>query len=261
MGSGVRSFIHPPSWARHRSGFDSFLIFFLTLHPWAAPFTSLSPASAPVKHLWFLAFSLLGRVSLKTGAFRVSLKTALKEIQVPGWAKGGALATQEAERRCGRDEGPQWACLQPLAVPLWPSHDPRTSPKRSSRRPALPALVGQPPLPALTATGGGGSKQPPCALWLGDREGLGWAQFAEWCNGNTHGLCVQAWGPQACDRRGSGCLGPLLRGWLGVGMLWLRLHVLQQIDKVQGLCSASQGTRLMADQWGAGGLGRVCWEQ
>lgn len=68
MGSGVRSFIHPPPWARHRSGFDSFLIFFLTLHPWAAPFTSPSPASAPVKHLWFLAFSLLGRVSLKTGA-------------------------------------------------------------------------------------------------------------------------------------------------------------------------------------------------
>lgn len=72
---------------------------------------------------------------------------------------------------------------------------------------------------------------------------------------------MQAWGPQACDRQGSGCLGPLLQGWLGVGMLWLRLHVLQQIDKVQGLCSASQGTRLMADQWGAGGLGRVCWEQ
>lgn len=100
-----------------------------------------------------------------------------------------------------------------------------------------------------------------CALWLGDREGLGWAWSTEWCNGDACGLCVQKWGPQACDRQESCRLGPLLRGWPGVGMLWLRLHVLKQIDKVQGLCSASQGTRLTVDQWGAGGQGRVCWEQ
>lgn len=34
-----------------------------------------------------------------------------------------------------------------------------------------------------------------------------------------------------------------------------------QIDKVQGLHAASLGTGLTADRWGAGGSGRVCWEQ
>lgn len=49
--------------------------------------------------------------------------------------------------------------------------------------------------------------------------------------------------------------------WRGVGMFRLGLRMFPQIDKVRGLCAASQGTGLMADQWGAGGPSRVCWEQ
>lgn len=97
-------------------------------------------------------------------------------------------------------------------------------------------------------------------LWVIARF-LEWAWFAEWCSGNTQGLCVEELGPRACHRWRSCHSGPLLSSWHGVGTLQLGLHTFPQIDKVQGLCAASQGTGLMADQWEADGPGRVCWEQ
>lgn len=67
-------------------------------------------------------------------------------------------------------------------------------------------------------------------------------------------------GRRACDRLGAAAQGPA-SALVRRGNALAPASYAPQIDKVQGLCAASQGTGLMADRWGAGGPSRECWEQ
>lgn len=122
-------------------------------------------------------------------------------------------------------------------------------------------MVGWQPLhtPTGRASQEPGPQPAPRALWLDGCEGVGWAQFAEWCNGRRRALGGAAV-PGLCQ---AGILpsGPLPGSRRSVGTLGLRLRTFPKIDKVQGLRSASRGIGLTADQWGAGSPGRVCWEE